>query len=362
MFTLATLFACNTDERSPSNAYVLEKNKVITSEASQSFLSDTPQSTPVVTDTNSQILMEEPTSTLNSVLADSESDVPVVEFTFIPTLCTDEHGPDCTKLRLGDDYLSTTKPASGYLYSCRGKNPNAPGSIESKITWINFADKTWNLLNKLWLPSGAFKPQDGAYTETDFSDLRQITTNNLPTDNKIGDWPMTNYLELTSIDRNPGVPAPGNFEFTFPTHPLIAPSPTCVPLGAIGVAKNGVVIYNAADGRGEDAVAREIIDMFGGHPARSEYHYHFIPERLDSTYLSTGHSDIVGFINDGFPIYGYKGNGGFEMSNDDLDRCHGHNHGELGYHYHATIEYPYTVGCYMGLPVQNDTNRTSNPG
>jgi hypothetical protein len=38
------------------------------------------------------------------------------------------------------------------------------------------------------------------------------------------------------------------------------------------------------------------------------------------------------------------------MSNADLDECHGHEHGSLGYHYHATIEYPYTVGCYRGTP------------
>ena len=35
-------------------------------------------------------------------------------------------------------------------------------------------------------------------------------------------------------------------------------------LGAIGVTKNGVVIYNATDARGENAVAREIVDEYGG--------------------------------------------------------------------------------------------------
>ena len=56
-------------------------------------------------------------------------------------------------------------------------------------------------------------------------------------------------------------------------------------------------------------MAREIVDKFGGHPAQSEYHYHFIPERLDNETLSDGHSGIVGYINDGFPIYVYKGFG-----------------------------------------------------
>jgi len=45
-----------------------------------------------------------------------------------------------------------------------------------------------------------------------------------------------------------------------------------------------------------------------------------------------------------------------EMSNDDLDSCHGHDHGALGHHYHSTIEYPYTVGCYTGTPVSSPYN------
>ena len=39
-----------------------------------------------------------------------------------------------------------------------------------------------------------------------------------------------------------------------------------------------------------------------------------------------------------------------ELTNADLDECHGHDHSPLGYHYHATIEYPYTIGCYRGDP------------
>jgi hypothetical protein len=273
------------------------------------------------------------------------------QFTIDSKICSDGQGPDCYKLRLGDNYLTTTNPSKGYLYSCTDKNPGAPGSIESEITWINFVSETWNFLEKLWLPQGDFTTEEGIYTETQDDDNRQISVNSLPVDGKIGDWPMTDYPELTGIDPNPGIPDTNNISFSYPSSPSIASSPSCVSLGAIGVTKNGVVIFNAADARGEDAVAREIVDMFGGHPARSNYHYHFIPERLDNEFLSDGHSGIVGYINDGFPIYGYKGVGGVEISNDLLDTCHGHDHGTLGYHYHATIEYPYTVGCYIGQPI-----------
>lgn len=301
--------------------------------ASISFV---PQSTPTVS-TSAENLMTaiEGTATLPA-------------FTITSTLCSDQRGPDCTSLRLGDDFLTTSLPANGYLYSCNGANPNAPGATESKITWIDFSAKTWDFFKKLWLPKGAFDPDAGAYAETITGDQRLISINGLPVDGLIGDWPMTNYPELTGIDRNPGIPAPRDRSFTYPISPQENPVPNCVPQGAIGVTTNGVAIYNAVDGRGEDAVAREIVDVFGGHPAQSDYHYHFIPERLDNISLSDGHSDIVGYINDGFAIYGYRGQGGIEMSNKDLDLCHGHSHDDLGYHYHATIEYPYTVGCYKG--------------
>ncbi len=289
----------------------------------------------------------------NPVSPESQS-----QFTITSALCSDNQGPDCTKLRLGDNYHTTALPQNGYLYSCNEKNPNAPGSTGSKLTWISFVENVWDFLKKPWLPEGTFSPGNGVYSETLSIENRQININNLPVDGKIGDWPMINYPALTVIDRNPGIPIASSSSFTYSVRPSEAPSPTCVPLGAIGVTKNGVVIYHAADARGNDAVAHEIVDIFGGHPARTNYHYHFIPERLDNESLEDGHSGLVGYINDGFPIYGYKGEGGIEMSNDDLDVCHGHNHGELGYHYHATLEYPYTVGCYKGTSVV--TNNSSS--
>jgi hypothetical protein len=181
-------------------------------------------------------------------------------------------------------------------------------------------------------------------------DTRTIQVNNLPVDNNIGNWPMTAYSLLTAIDRNPGVPAARSYTFSLPTNPAPAATQGCVSLGAIGVTLNGVVLYNAIDGRGNDALAHEIVDIHGGHPAMSDYHYHFVPERLDNDKGSDGHSGIIGYIRDGFPIHGYYGVGGVELRNSDLDVCHGHTHGTLGYHYHATLEYPYTIGCYRGTP------------
>lgn len=265
-------------------------------------------------------------------------------------ICTDGAGPDCSTLRLGDPELTTMAPARGKLYSCVAGNPSAPGSIRSKITWIDFTANTFNLLRKPFLPAGSFAAPGGTATITETATTRLIAVNNLPKDGKVGDWPMTRYAALTAIDPNPGTPAARNYSFELPLTPAAGLSPACVGMGAIGATLNGVVLYNAIDARGNDAVAHEIVDAFGGHPAMSDYHYHFVPDRLDTPRLADGHSGIIGYIRDGFPLYGYRGTGGVELRNTDLDECHGHSHGALGYHYHATIEYPYTIGCYRGTP------------
>ena len=186
------------------------------------------------------------------------------DFTITMKLCEDKYGPDCTELRLGDNFLTISKPANGFLYSCVDKNPNAPGAISDKITWIDLTEATWNLFQKLWLPRGKFQSAEGFYIEQIGDNKREIQTNSLPVDKKIGDWPMTNYPSLTQIDPNPGIPRENDLSLSLPTEPVQADSPTCLSPGVIGITKNGVAIFNAADARGEDAVAREIVDEFGG--------------------------------------------------------------------------------------------------
>ena len=82
-----------------------------------------------------------------------------------------------------------------------------------------------------------------------------------------------------------------------------------------------------------------------------------------------------------FGIYGRFGEDGETLSND-LDECHGHTHEIEGdgkqiewdgkqvemYHYHATYEYPYTIGCFRGTPSEDedlgalDPSATAPPG
>ena len=57
-------------------------------------------------------------------------------------------------------------------------------------------------------------------------------------------------------------------------------------------------------------------------------------------------------------IYGERGGDGSILHDADLDVCHRHTHAitwdgqtVIMYHYHATPEYPYTLGCYHGAAV-----------
>ena len=118
----------------------------------------------------------------------------------------------------------------------------------------------------------------------------------------------------------------------------------------------GSVLFNALDAPGRDAVAHETQDSCQGHPQESGvYHYHSVTTCMDDKRLADGHSALVGYALDGFGIFGRYGEGGMLLSSSDLDACHGHTHmipwdGKMVmmYHYHATWDFPYTLGCFHG--------------
>lgn len=61
---------------------------------------------------------------------------------------------------------------------------------------------------------------------------------------------------------------------------------------------------------------------------------------------------------DGYGLYVDRDADGNLLTNDDLDECHGRSSAVMWdgkattmYHYVVTREYPYTLGCYHGMPV-----------
>ena len=125
-------------------------------------------------------------------------------------------------------------------------------------------------------------------------------------------------------------------------------------MGPIGISLNGVVFYNQYAGP-DQPLTNEIdsFDQYLGHPQMSgQYHYHQEP-----TYLTAnlGSDVLLGWLMDGFPVYGPVEND-VRVTNADLNDYHGHNHATAEYpngiyHYHITDADPYINGSgYFGTP------------
>ena len=96
-------------------------------------------------------------------------------------------------------------------------------------------------------------------------------------------------------------------------------------------------------------------DKYNGHPTgTSQYHYHVEPLYL--TTVKSTKSGLMGFLLDGFPVYGPQEENGTTVVSSGLDAYHGHTHATIDfpngiYHYHFTADAPYLNGNgYYGTP------------
>ncbi len=151
----------------------------------------------------------------------------------------------------------------------------------------------------------------------------------------------------TKFSINPNKIVSQNMTLRIPVSPKEATIKSATPGGAIGITLNGVVVFNQYAAM-QAALTNEIngFDQYGGHPQQQgAYHYHVEP-----TYTTTkfGKSVLLGFLLDGFAIYGPLENGK-TLTSADLDKYHGHAHATADYpngiyHYHFTADTPYLNG------------------
>ena len=149
-------------------------------------------------------------------------------------------------------------------------------------------------------------------------------------------------------NQNPNKIASFNFTFKIPLNPVKASNNAATPLGVMGVSLNGVAFFNQYAGPNNQPLTSEInsFDQYNGHPQQQGvYHYHVEPLYLTST---KGKDALLGFLLDGFPVYGVTENGA-TVQNADLDEFHGHTHATADYpngiyHYHITGAAPYING------------------
>ena len=250
-------------------------------------------------------------------------------------------------LPLGDGKVST-EPKVGNVFSCVTEF-NGRGAWNAG-DWIDADAGVWYPERKITVDGSVAWP-DATFRINAEAGTRQLIGNGLPTNHETGEFPIDHASEAYTYDRNPNPIREQSVLLELHLDPELAATPRCVGMGAIGVALNGVAIYNALDAAGRDAAAHEVQDACHGHPEHDgEYHYHDFSDCVLEGAVTE--PTLIGYALDGFGIYKYPGT----VTNADLDECHG-KIGEIlwdgeatsMYHYVVTEEYPYTVGCYRGV-------------
>lgn len=150
-----------------------------------------------------------------------------------------------------------------------------------------------------------------------------------------------------------------------PLNPELAEEPTSTEIGLIGIAISGGLFYSPFEADGTTVALDAnfevdgipFVDACNGHPnpLAVQYHYHGVPTCITDVLDEEGeHSVLLGYLLDGFPVYGPQGEAGEEMTRETLDECNGHEgvtpeYPDGIYHYHLINEAPYSVPCYAGV-------------
>ena len=210
-----------------------------------------------------------------------------------------------------------------------------------------------------------FKKIYGASSVTSDGTTISIKVNGLP-DHKSPYYATTNslYQSYSGVTfgglvfvKNPNSIIEQSGIFKIPINPKMATNHAATPLGPIGIALNGVPFFNQYAGPNNQELKGEMagFDQFYGHPQNSGvYHYHVEPLHL--TTVKSTKSGLMGFLLDGFPVYGPQEETGSAVTNANLDVYHGHSHATVDYpngiyHYHFTSEAPYLNGNgFYGTP------------
>ncbi len=172
---------------------------------------------------------------------------------------------------------------------------------------------------------------------------------------------MMNGITATNLQVPLATDFTGDKAWKLPLTPAIAASTTSVTDGPVGVAVNGVPIFNpckqggcaSRNGGGDTKVLGEL-DACNGHAGRADdYHYHAAPTCLMADKpVSYWDTHPIGWALDGFAIFGYNNADGSTATRDAV--CGGNTlaapNAPAGYSYHLTDASPYVLSCLRGTP------------
>jgi len=151
-----------------------------------------------------------------------------------------------------------------------------------------------------------------------------------------------------------------NLDLKVPMNPKYLSTPQSINYLITGVTLTGTVwhaeIANANATAWYNPISILPLDQCFGHPYSQQYHLHAYSWKCLPNQGTTGQSPLLGYALDGFGIYGPRGADGKEITNAQLDECHGMTspvmwNGKVQniYHYVLNSEYPYSVGCFRGV-------------
>jgi len=153
--------------------------------------------------------------------------------------------------------------------------------------------------------------------------------------------------------------SPYNLYVKVPMNPVYLATPQPIDYLILGVTLTGTVwhaeVAQATTTLWANPISILPLDQCFGHPYSQQYHLHGYSWKCFPNQGTTGQSPLFGYALDGFGIYGPRGADGKEITNAQLDECHGMTspvlfNGKIQniYHYVLNSEYPYSVGCFRG--------------
>ncbi len=176
--------------------------------------------------------------------------------------------------------------------------------------------------------------------------------------------PTMNGITSTNLQVPTATDFQGAHGWKIPLSPTLAASATAVSAGPIGVAINGVPIFNPCDQSGNctatsgNTLTEGQLDTCNGHAGRADdYHYHAAPTCLMAEQATAyWNTHPIAWLLDGFAVFGYNNAdgttpardpcGGTTLSGTQIPTGY-----PYVYAYHVTTSFPYiTDNCLSGVP------------
>ena len=194
-------------------------------------------------------------------------------------------------------------------------------------------DATAAVLAASWGDNVTITVEGGSY---------RLVSNGIPNHDRQAEYALPNAgvrvpaAETATAGADPTVEQ--RYDFSIPTEPTNAASPTSTSLGTIGLMISGAALFNPYEGDGttvatasnftvKNAAGEDVafLDSCNGHPTpMGEYHYHALPKCITTVVDGdAGPSHIIGIAFDGYLIYGNRDIDGKDVTASQLDDCNG---------------------------------------